>query len=73
MDHFGEDSRDALRNSPHYEACVEFCERWDQTSFDPKFETKPLEHSLPELKDTALSPDFPPQTTNIFLIEKFFR
>ena len=56
MDHCGEHSRDALRNSPHYEACVEFCERWDQTSFDPKFETKPLEHFLPVLKRVLSRP-----------------
>ncbi len=61
MHHYGEDrnSRDALKNSPYYEACVEFCERWDQKSFDPKFETKSLEHFLPVLKRVLSRPPAP--------------
>ncbi|MGE0551978.1 MAG: HD domain-containing protein [Gemmatimonadales bacterium] len=42
--HFGDDpeARDRYRDSPHYDACVEFCERWDQESFDPSYESLPL-------------------------------
>ena len=61
MHHYGEDrnSRDALKTSPYYEACLEFCERWDQKSFDPEFETKSLEHSLPVLKRAFSRPPAP--------------
>lgn len=41
------DSRDRYRDHPHYEACVDFCARWDQTSFDPDYKTEPLEHFVP--------------------------
>ncbi len=39
--------RDRYRNHEHYHACVEFCARWDQPSFDPKYDTRPLEHFAP--------------------------
>lgn len=37
------DARDEHRGHPMFEATVEFCEKWDQTSFDPDYETMPLE------------------------------
>ena len=39
--------RDKHKNSPHYQACVDFCERWDQASFDPDYATEPLETFAP--------------------------
>lgn len=33
--------------SPHYDACVKFCLNYDQNSFDPHYETEPLETFLP--------------------------
>ena len=35
--------RDKYRDSPHYQTCVDFCERWDQSSFDPDYPSEPLE------------------------------
>jgi predicted HD phosphohydrolase len=42
--HFGADrnGRDRFRGHPWYEACAQFCERWDQASFDPGYPTLPL-------------------------------
>lgn len=47
--HFGGDrnARDAFRAEPWFTDCVEFCERWDQASFDPDFETHPLKRFMP--------------------------
>lgn len=47
--HFGRDrnARDQFRDHPHYEDCVEFCERYDQNCFDPDFESRPLEFFAP--------------------------
>ena len=45
--HFREQDRGArekYRQHPHYQACVDFCANWDQPSFDPDFDTRPLEH-----------------------------
>jgi predicted HD phosphohydrolase len=71
MHHYGEDrnSRDALKNSPYYEACVEFCERWDQKSFDPKFETRSLEHFLPVLKRVFLDHPLPETIKTLHLLK----
>ena len=40
-------ARERFRDHPYYEACVDFCARWDQTSFDPDYPTEPLEHFEP--------------------------
>ena len=40
-------ARERLRGHEHYDACVEFCARWDQVSFDPAYKTQPLEHFEP--------------------------
>jgi predicted HD phosphohydrolase len=44
------DARDRYLEHPHYQACVDFCERWDQCSFDPNFPTLPLEHFEPMVR-----------------------
>ena len=44
-------ARDRYRDHPYYQACVEFCERWDQASFDPAYETRPLEHFEPLVRE----------------------
>ena len=38
-----EDLITQFADSPHYDACVRFCERYDMTSFDPDYDTEPLE------------------------------
>ena len=35
--------RDKHKVSPHYQTCIDFCERWDQSSFDPNYRSEPLE------------------------------
>lgn len=45
------DARERYRDSPHYPTCVEFCERWDQASFDPDYDTPPLEHFAPRVRE----------------------
>lgn len=44
-------ARDKYRDHEYFDACVEFCEKWDQTSFDPDFKTLPLEHFAPLVRD----------------------
>jgi predicted HD phosphohydrolase len=41
------DERERYRDHPWYQACVDFCERWDQASFDPHYPTRALEHFEP--------------------------
>ena len=44
------DARDKYRDHPWYEACLDFCANWDQVSFDPDYDTQPLEHFEPMLR-----------------------
>jgi len=44
-------ARDRYRDSPHYQACVDFCERWDQASFDPDYPTPGLDHFEPMVRE----------------------
>jgi predicted HD phosphohydrolase len=41
------DLRDRFRGHRWFEACRSFCERWDQTSFDPAYDHEPLAHFEP--------------------------
>ncbi len=44
------DSRDQFKDHPHYQACIDFCAKYDQNAFDPDYDTLPLEHFLPAVK-----------------------
>jgi predicted HD phosphohydrolase len=39
--------RDQYKDHPCYQSAVDFCERWDQNCFDPKFKSQPLEFFAP--------------------------
>ena len=56
--HYGKDRnlRDRYRDHEHYDACVAFCERWDQASFDPDYDTLPLEHFEQRVRELFESP-----------------
>ncbi len=40
-------AREAFRDSPYFDDCAEFCERWDQSSFDPGYPDEPLSRFEP--------------------------
>ena len=41
------EARQKYKDSPHFNAAEKFCRDWDQTSFDPDYDTLPLEHFRP--------------------------
>jgi predicted HD phosphohydrolase len=43
-------SREQFKNSPYYQTTIDFCEKWDQCSFDPDYPTESLEHFIPAIK-----------------------
>ena len=43
--------REKYKDSPYYQSCVDFCERWDQSSFDPDYNMHPLEHFEPIVRE----------------------
>lgn len=55
---FGQDpnARDRFKDHEYYDACVDFCARWDQVSFDPDFETRSLEHFEPLVRTLFARP-----------------
>jgi predicted HD phosphohydrolase len=61
--HFGEDpnQRERYRDHPWYQKCVDFCERYDQASFDPDYPTPPLEHFEPALRRVFARQPFDPE------------
>ena len=44
------DAREKYREHPFYEAAAAFCHLWDQPSFDPNYDTMPLETFDPLVK-----------------------
>lgn len=52
--------RDAHRASPYFDDCAEFCERWDQASFDPDYDTLPLEVFAPMVREVFARKPYDP-------------
>lgn len=50
------DLREQYRGHPHFEYCAEFCHRYDQNSFDPGYESMPLEAFEPMLRRVLARP-----------------
>lgn len=53
MHHYGGDpnQREAFKDHPGYQTCVDFCERWDQSSFDPDYEQEDLDFFEPMVRE----------------------
>jgi len=49
--HLGGDrhARDQYRGHPYAQVTQDFCDNWDQTAFDPDYDTMPLEAFMPTL------------------------
>ena len=50
------DQREQFRDHPHFDACAEFCEKYDQASFDPDYESLPLEFFEPMVERVMTKP-----------------
>ena len=50
--HMGRDrnARDKFKDHQYYQDAVDFCENWDQKSFDPDYDSLPLEHFEPMVR-----------------------
>ncbi|ABC64622.1 HD domain-containing protein [Erythrobacter litoralis] len=50
--HLGMDRniRDRFEDHPHYRACAEFCEKYDQAAFDPDYDSEPLSFFEPMVR-----------------------
>jgi predicted HD phosphohydrolase len=48
--------REQYRGHPHFEHCAQFCHLYDQSSFDPDYDTAPLEVFEPMLRRVIATP-----------------
>jgi predicted HD phosphohydrolase len=51
--HYGwdRDAREPYRGNPHFETCAAFCERWDQSAFDPAYPQDDLDSFAPLVRE----------------------
>ena len=61
--HYGWDknARDEYKDHPCFETCSQFCERWDQASFDPDYPWKSLEYFEPMVREVFSRKAFDPK------------
>ena len=52
------DARDRYRDHEWFDACAEFCERYDQNCFDPDYESQPIEHFEPMVRRVFAEPRY---------------
>jgi predicted HD phosphohydrolase len=50
------DMREQYRGHPHFEYCAQFCHQYDQNSFEPGYDTMPLEAFEPMLRRLIAAP-----------------
>ncbi|HUE46722.1 MAG TPA: HD domain-containing protein [Aestuariivirgaceae bacterium] len=54
------DKRDAYRDSVYFDDCAQFCEQWDQSSFDPDYPTRPLDFFAPMVREVFARKTYDP-------------
>ncbi|MEP3296420.1 MAG: HD domain-containing protein [Pseudoruegeria sp.] len=61
-DHVGANSqkRDTYKGHPYFDDCALFCERWDQASFNPDYDTLPIEHFAHMVQDVFARTPYDP-------------
>ena len=52
--------RDSFAGHPYFDDCVEFCERWDQASFDPSYDMLPIEVFAPMVHEVFARAPYDP-------------
>ena len=69
--HYGWDRelREKFKDSPYYQSCVDFCERWDQSSFDPDYPMDPLESFEVEVREVFARKAYAPEVQQIGIVK----
>ncbi|MGD1924824.1 MAG: HD domain-containing protein [Paracoccaceae bacterium] len=68
--HYGWDRelREKYKDSPYYQSCVDFCERWDQSSFDPGYPMDPLESFEDDVRTVFARKAYDPDVQQIGVV-----
>lgn len=53
--------REKYQDSIYYQSCIDFCERWDQASFDPDYATETLEFFTPMVREVFARKAYMPE------------
>ena len=61
--------REKYKDSPFYQSCVDFCERWDQSSFDPEYPMDPLESFEAEVREVFARKAYDPAVQQIGVVK----
>jgi predicted HD phosphohydrolase len=56
--------RDRWKDSAYFDDCAEFCELWDQSSFDPDYPTLPIEFFAPMVREVFARRAYDPAHAN---------
>ena len=61
--HVGADphKRDKHNGNVYFQDCSDFCDRWDQKSFDPQYDTKPIEFFIPKVREVFARTPYDPK------------
>ncbi|TIQ89462.1 MAG: peptidase, partial [Mesorhizobium sp.] len=49
-----------FKDNAYFDDCAEFCEKWDQASFDPDYPTRPLEFFAPFVREVFARKSYDP-------------
>lgn len=60
LEGFDRNKRDRHKGHIYFDDCVQFCERWDQASFDPDYDQLPLEFFAPMVEEVFARPAYDP-------------
>ena len=47
-----------FKDNIYFQTCADFCERWDQKSFDPEYKNKDLDFFKPLIKEVFSRPPY---------------
>lgn len=56
--------REQYRDNAFFDDCAQFCERWDQSSFDPDYESLPLSFFRPMVRQVFARVPYDPAVTD---------
>lgn len=54
-------ARDQFKDHPCFDSCAAFCERWDQSAFDPDYDMLPLSHFEPMVRHVFARKAYDPE------------
>ena len=65
--------RDMFAGNIYFDDCAQFCERWDQSSFDPDYDTLSIEHFAPMVHEVFARKAYDPEVIRAGVREPLIR